>query len=551
MMDTRSRRTVALAVLAVMVAVLGALSGPTRAAAATSGCAQPHWVGSWESAPGDGLGGTSGSLGEEDVPGGGGGDVTMLFGGTFRLVLTPHLGGSMIRVHLSDRFGLHPLTVVSATIGVVSSGAALVPGSVKALSFGGQPSVTIPAGQDVVSDPLAMTVSAFQNLAVSVYVPSPNNGGLTEHYTARQTSFFAPRTATGDLAADPDGAPFTVQTTTRPLLDGLDVLAPGDVGAVVTLGDSLTDGYGGTPARSGRNPLGASENPIGVNLNGRWPDDLARRLSAANLPLSVLNAGISGNRILQYGSFDSSPIFAAFGPPALTRLNEDVLAQAAVSDVIVLEGINDIGDLPHASAAEVIAGLTQIVARIHAAGLPVQLGTLTPIGGATYDTAVAEAARTQVNAWIRSQRISDGVIDFDAAVRDPGDPSRLLPAFNSGDWLHPNPAGYQAMANAVDLSLLHGPACASASPAPMQLIVRPPSVTIRRPIVFRFTVRTQSNGRVQAVSGATVTFDRHRTESNSQGNASLRLRLTRPGTYRAFATAPGHLSAVTSVSAQL
>jgi lysophospholipase L1-like esterase len=159
----------------------------------------------------------------------------------------------------------------------------------------------------------------------------------------------------------------------------------------------------------------------------------------ANVPLSVLNAGIRGNRILHYGSFDSSPIFAAFGPPALTRLNPDVLEQAGASDVVVLAGINDIGDLPHAGSDEVITGLTELVTQIHAAGLRVQLGTLTPIEGATYDSLSAEAARTQVNTWIRSQQISDGIIDFDKAVRDPSDPNRLLPAYNSGDSLHPNP----------------------------------------------------------------------------------------------------------------
>jgi lysophospholipase L1-like esterase len=418
---------------------------------------------------------------------------------------------------------------------------------VQALTFNGQQSVTIPAGEDVVSDPLSFTFSAFQDLAVSVYVPSPNNGGLTEHYTARQTSFFAPRSAAGDQAADLEAAPFTVQTTTRPLLAGLDVMASGNVGAVVTLGDSITDGYGGTPAHSGRNPLGASENPIGVNLNGRWPDDLQRRLISAKLPLSVLNAGISGNRILHYGSFDSSPIFAAFGPPALTRLNRDVLEQAGVSDVVVQEGINDIGDLPHASAAEVVAGLTELVNQIHGAGLPVQLGTLTPIEGATYDSPTAEAARTQVNTWIRGQQISDGIIDFDKAVRDPGDPNRLLPAYNSGDSLHPNPAGYQAMADAVDLALLRGPACAAAPPPPLQLTVFPRRVRIGALASFRFTVRATSNGALRAVPGAAVVFNHHRTVSNSRGLALLRLRLTRTGTYRAVATAPGRAPAVSSV----
>ena len=350
-----------------------------------------------------------------------------------------------------------PLPPRQSRQGRRSSGAALAPGSDTAVTFGGQTSVTIPAGQDAVSDPVKLSFAAFQDLAVSVYVPSVVVDP-TEHLMTRQTSYQSPMLS-GDHAAESSGAAFT-ETTTGSFstgwyfLDGIDVVAPGSVGAVAAFGDSITDGYQGM--------LASTEQLGTIDTDGRYPDDLARRLIAARVPLSVLNAGISGNRLLT-----SSPSIVSAGPSGVSRLAIDALGQAGVTDVIVLEGINDIAGSPTPAASQLIAGYEQLIAQAHAAGVRIQLGTITPTGGsvvASYGDAAANALRDQVNQWIRTQQLSDGVIDFDAAVRDPADPSRLNPAYDGGDHVHLNLAGYRAMARAVNLGLLARPDCTSAGP---------------------------------------------------------------------------------------
>jgi lysophospholipase L1-like esterase len=531
--------------LAWTLALVGTLAPATaaipRTASAVSPCGASHWVGSWEAPPSDGLGGVSGSLDGEAVPGAGEDDKAMLAGGTFRLILTPHLGGSELRVHMSNRFGGAAVTFTHASIAVTSTGAGVVPGTVRPLSFAGAASVTIPAGADVVSDPVSLDVAAFQTLAVSLYAPGPFSDGITEHYTARQVSYFAPLSA-GDQSTNPAATAFTVQTTTRPFLDGLDVMAAGDVGAVVALGDSITDGYGGEPHASADNPAGERENPVGVGLNQRWPDDLARRLIAAGRPLSVLDAGISGNRILVGGASDGAPLLAVSGPSALNRLSTDVLGQSSVSDVIVLEGINDLADRPAASAAAVIAGLTQLVNRLHAAGLRVQLGTLTPVGGSVDGTSAVEAARDQVNAWIRHQTLSDGIIDFDRAVADPADPQQLLAGDDSGDGLHPSPAGYQAMADAIDLSALRGPGCGSRASTPLRLRISgaPRRVRVGDEVAEHFRVDVRNRGRLEPVAGAVIRLNGSAVRTGADGRAVLRTRFARRGSYRARASAAGY-----------
>jgi lysophospholipase L1-like esterase len=409
--------------------------------------------------------------------------------------------------------------------------------------------VTIPAGADVTSDPVSLDFAAFQTLAVDLYAPDAMPDGITEHYTARQVSYFAPLSA-GDQSTNPAAAAFTVETTTRPFLDGLDVMAAGDVGAVVALGDSITDGYGGEPHASADNPAGERENPVGVGLNQRWPDDLARRLIAAGRPLSVLNAGISGNRILVGATSDGAPLLAVSGPSALNRVSTDVLAQSGVSDLIVLEGINDLADRPAASATSVIAGLTQLVNRIEAAGLSVQLGTLTPVGGSVDGTTAIEAARDQVNAWIRHQTLSDGIVDFDRAVRDPADPQQLLPADDSGDGLHPSPAGYQAMADAIDLSALRGPACATGTSVPrLTLSVGARHVRVGAAVVERFRVRVHAGGRLEPVADAVIRLNGSAVRTGAEGRALLRTRFDHRGTYRARASAAGYRASVLAIRA--
>jgi lysophospholipase L1-like esterase len=298
--------------------------------------------------------------------------------------------------------------------------------------------VTLPAGGEAVSDPVSLDFKSFEKLDVSLYT-SDTTGPSTEHLDGQQTSYATPPN-TGDHTADESGAAFTKSTTERYYLDGIDVQALGSVGAVVAVGDSITDGEGGPPDR-----------------DDRYPDALARRLLAApgSPHLTVLDAGISGNEILTDAEASGA------GQSALNRLDTDVINEPGASDVIVLEGINDIG-AAKATADDVIGGLKEIVTRVHAAGMQVILGTLTPDGGIRtrgYATGAAEATRLAVNRFIRGANGADGYVDFDRAVRDPTDPSRLNPAFDSGDHIHPNTAGRQAMADAVDLASLRAPRC--------------------------------------------------------------------------------------------
>ncbi|HEY5317096.1 MAG TPA: GDSL-type esterase/lipase family protein [Solirubrobacteraceae bacterium] len=401
---------------------------PLRRPAATA-CAE-HWVGSWSASP-SGV-----SL------------TQPLADQTLRMIIAPHLGGSILRVHLSNRFGRAPVTLGPVTVGLAGSGASLVAGSERAVTFRGSSSVTIPVGAEALSDPVSLRFGAFRDLAISVYVP-----GLVadpdEHLSTRQTSYLSPR-GSGDHAAQGSPTAFSRKTTQVfstgwYFLDGVDVTAPGATGAVVAFGDSITDGY--QAKRSGLEQLST------IDTNGRYPDDLERRLIAAKIPLSVLNAGIGANQLLH----SALPVA---GPSGLSRFAADALAQAGVRDVIVLEGINDIA--ARAGASKLIAAYEELISRAHAAGVAIQLGTLTPTGGAAspaYAVAAATSVRQQVNHWIRSQRFSDGIVDFDASVRDPHDPNAITPAYDGGDGVHLDLAGYRAMASAVNLRTLARPNC--------------------------------------------------------------------------------------------
>ena len=347
---------------------------------------------------------------------------------TLRQIVHASIGGDRVRVVLSNAFGSAPLSVGAAHVALREKDAAIAPKSDRVLTFAASPSTTIPAGAVIVSDPVNLTLPAFADLAIDLYLPgdtASSTSPLTTHAGAQQTSYVSP-------AGDHTGAvdmPVMTMTQSWFFLSRVEVAASEEVGAVVTFGDSITDGTRSTP-----------------NSNSRWPDQLARRLAMQNIRMGVLNEGIAGNRVLGDGA----------GVNALARFDRDVLVQTGVTHVIVLESINDIGlarDNPSPTAADLIAGQQQLIERAHARGLKIFGATLTPFEGAAYWTRDGEAKRGALNEWIRTGKAYDGVIDFDMAVRDPGAPTRLQQQFNPGDNLHMTDAGYQAMANAVDLAL--------------------------------------------------------------------------------------------------
>jgi lysophospholipase L1-like esterase len=347
-------------------------------------------------------------------------------GQTVRNIVHTSVGGQNLRVSLSNAAGTAPVIFDAVFVGVPADGASLVEGSNRQFTFGGQAVVTVPAGAEVLSDPLPGTVPAEQNLAVSVHA-SDVGGAVTGHNMFRtQTSYIS---TVGNHAADQSASAFTTALSRWYWVAALVVEVPKEIDTIVAFGDSLTDGYDSTP-----------------NANNRWPDQLARHVLAEPLPqrFGVLNQGISGNKVLADGK----------GVSALARFGRDVLAQPNVSTVIVLEGINDIG-ADNTSAMQLVLGYRQLIAQAHSRGICILGGTLTPFEGSGYHTPERELVRQAVNDWIRTSGEFDAVVDFDEATRDPDRPTRLLPAFDSGMHLHLNDAGYRAMADAVNLKDLH------------------------------------------------------------------------------------------------
>jgi len=351
---------------------------------------------------------------------------------TLRQIVHVSLGGARARVVLSNAFGGAPITVGAAHLAVRSKDEGIQAGAGGALSFSGRPTITIPSNAVVYSDPLTIAVPPLADVAVDVYLPGATTATapLTLHNGALQTSYVS---ETGNYAG---AAKFPTVSTTRSwfLLSRVEVDAPDARGVVVAFGDSITDGSASTP-----------------DTNSRWPDVLARRLLGASTPIkmAVLNAGIGGNRLLTEGAFNA-------GINALARFEIDALSQTGVAYVIVLEGINDIGNArqnPTPTAEDLIASHKQMIERAHARGVRMIGATLTPFWGAAYYTEAGESKRTALNEWIRSGKAYDGVIDFDKATRDPSDPKKFLAAYDSCDHLHPSDAGYKAMADAIDLSL--------------------------------------------------------------------------------------------------
>jgi lysophospholipase L1-like esterase len=386
-----------------------------------SGAAQihpEHWVATWTT-----------SVVSSDQP-------ATLSNQTVRNVVHTSIGGSAVRIRLSNTFGTHTLRVNAVFIGLQKEAAALVPKSNHEVTFGGMGAVSIPEGAEMLSDPVSLEVFPEQNLAVSLFVAG-DSGLATVHGSTFQANYVS---EPGNFAGDEGAGAFTKTTASWYFLSAVDVLAAPDVqGAVVALGDSITDG--------------ASSR---ADQNERWTDVLARRLLRKHIEIAVLNAGIGGNRLLT-----SSP---CWGQNAIARMGRDVFGQAGIVAVILFEGTNDIGqpDTPSRSpclsktpvtADDIIAGYQQIITRVHSRGLKIFGATILPYQGFNGWTEKGEAKRAAVNQWIRTSGAFDGVIDFDVTVRDPAHPARMAPQYDSGDHLHPGTAGQEAMGDAVDLGM--------------------------------------------------------------------------------------------------
>jgi lysophospholipase L1-like esterase len=340
---------------------------------------------------------------------------------TIRQIVRTSIGGNRVRVVLSNAFGTAPIEVGAGHVALREKDAAIVASSAKRLTVSGASTFTVLAGATVVTDPVELAVAPVSDLVVDLYLPGDLGVGtspVTTHNGASQTNFVS---ETGNHSGEA-ALPASGRSGAWFLIARVEVAAPAGTAAVVTFGDSITDGARST-----------------ADMNNRWPDQLARRLAARKGPgVAVLNAGISGNRVLGDGA----------GVSALARFDRDVLMQTGVTHVIVMEGINDIGiarSNPSPSAADLIAGHKQLIERAHARGLKIYGATLTPYEGAGYFSPEGEAKRQALNQWIRTSGAYDGVIDFDMITRDPAAPTKFLPAYDSGDHLHPGDAGYKAM----------------------------------------------------------------------------------------------------------
>jgi lysophospholipase L1-like esterase len=378
--------------------------------------AQDHWVGTWAASP-YAEKNSSGKLNADDTT-----------GVTLREIVHISIGGPAVRVVLTNEFGVEPLTIDAASIALRGDGSAIT--SPTPLTFGGRASVVIPPGALIVSDAAPLKVAPFADLAVSLFLPDQPVTQISYHGAAYQTNY---RVAGNSVTAAtlPDAKKFY----SWQFLKDVDVQAEGSSSSIVAFGDSITDGAHSTS-----------------DANARWPDVLAKRLAGDKKTshIGVLNQGIGGNRILHDG----------VGPSALARFDRDVIAQAGVRYVIVLEAINDIGHAqdpkrPYdvVTAEDLIDGFKQMALRAHTHGIKIYGATLTPYVGAGYSSPAGEAMRVAINQWIRTSKDLDGFIDFDKVTLDPAKPDTFLPSADSGDHLHPKDAGYKIMGDSIDLKL--------------------------------------------------------------------------------------------------
>jgi lysophospholipase L1-like esterase len=397
---------------------------------AQTALAQTHWVGTWGAAPSPQL--QAAEMESQKL---------VFHNQTVREIVHISIGGDRVRVRLSNTFGAEPVAIGAAHLAVSSSGSGVTAATDRVLTFSGRPYVEIPAGAVVVSDPVELKVAPAANLAISLYLPKDATGGGI-HYSAQQTSYIAHGDTTAAASLDSPGT-----ITSWVFLTGVDVLATAEAGSIIAFGDSITDGARST-----------------VDGNHRWPDTLAARLLARKSapPLAVIDMGIGGNRILHEGAASKRQ---QFGINALARFDQDVLSQPGVRYLLILEGINDIGHAGTSAPAseavtaeDIIAGLTQMIERAHEKGIKVIGATITPFEGEANTkrgswTPEKAKIRDAVNSWIRLGKGFDSFVDFDKAIRDPANPNKILPAFDSGDQLHPSDTGYKAMGEAIPLGL--------------------------------------------------------------------------------------------------
>jgi lysophospholipase L1-like esterase len=387
-------------------AVLSACSTVDPAPAATSA----NWIGVWGASPAPPPS-TAKTFENETV----------------RQVVRLSAGGRQVRIRFTNEYGLVPLVIGAATIAHAGADGA-VNGAPVAITFSGASSVTIPRGAPFLSDPVDLPVNALDKVSISIFLPG-STGLCTCHPLATATSEVSPK---GDFTR----ATFAPASTfiNRAFISAVEAIpAQPSRGVVVAFGDSITDGYRSTP-----------------DGDKRWPDILAARLTARGPGWAVVNEAISGNRVLGFER-------EIFGDAALARFDRDVLSVPGLTHMIILEGVNDIGmgGDKRPTPDQMIAGYKQLIARAHDKGVKIYGGTIIPFKGAAYYTEAGETVRQAVNTWIRTSNAFDGVVDFDAVMRDPTDPLKMPVDLQSGDWLHPNDAGYTAMGAAVDLALFN------------------------------------------------------------------------------------------------